>query len=109
MIVDIVAGCFLFFVGDFFAWLMSRNDTPDQQWLYPIWFAVGLIPLLTYLHYRHIFRLDKWDIVYMTIAVLIIAVASPQIGEFTSMGIVVVVAYFYRRLRKSRSRTYDTD
>ena len=79
--IDVALSLALFVVACVLAGLAQHCLTPNQNWMYTFWFAMGLIPCLLYMRFRSVVNFDNWDIVAFSPMPLVLGIASEFIGH----------------------------
>ena len=107
LLLDVLICLVLFVLACAFAGAIQQYIFPNTDWLYIVWFTIGMLPAIFYARYRGVCHFDKWDIVaYSPLPFVLMGVhelvpfqIAPLIVAFV---MVFVGRYIRRRLPKRR-------
>ncbi|TWU50694.1 hypothetical protein Poly51_39870 [Rubripirellula tenax] len=104
---DVLICLVLFVVACAFAGAVQQFIFPNIDWLYIVWFAIGMLPVVFYARYRGVCNFDKWDVVAFSPFPLVIAgvdaLIPNQISPLIAAFVMVYVGGFIRRFLPARS------
>ena len=97
----------LFVVACAFAGAIQELVFPNARWLYIVWFAIGMLPVIFYARYRGVCHFDKWDVLAFSPFPLVLAgvdaIIPNQISPLIAAFVMVYVGGFIRRFLPPRS------
>ena len=79
--VDVGISLLLFILACALAGAASTYLTPNVEWLYSLWFAIGMMPFCFYARYRGVFTFDRWDIVAYSPFPIVVGLTQAWIGH----------------------------
>ena len=103
---DVVICLILFVLACAFAGAIQEFVFSNARWLYIVWFAIGMLPVIFYARYRGVCHFDKWDVVAFSPFPLVIAgvhaLIPYQISPLIAAFVMVFVGGFIRRFLPER-------
>jgi hypothetical protein len=78
---DVVVSLAMFVVACIFSGWAQSSVTPNLEWMYLIWFALGMLPCLIYMRYRAVTNFDNWDIIAFSPMPVVMGIASTFLGH----------------------------
>ena len=108
LVIDVAVALVLFIIACAFSGLLQNYFTPNQQWIYTFWFALGMVPCMLYMRYRSVANFDNWDVVAFSPMPLVLGIASEVIGhQFALLTLIpfVPICLWIRRLLPVRNQS----
>jgi hypothetical protein len=87
--IDVAISLALFVVACVFSGWAQNFLTPNLEWMYSFWFALGMLPCLLYMRYRAVANFDNWDIVAFSPMPLVLGIAGAIVGHQLAMFAII--------------------
>ena len=105
---DVLICVVLFILAGAFAGSIQKFVFPNAAWLYLIWFAIGMLPVMYYARYRDVCQFDNWDLISNVPSLFVAAIALAFIPAPISLVVgAFALAFggaFIRRLMPEHKR-----
>lgn len=97
VVLDAFVALLLFVVACGFAGAVHSYTTPQIDWLYGVWFVIGMLPCLLYMRHRGAVQFSRWDIIAYAPFPLCIGIISQAVSFPANVVLALFVTLFLAR------------